>query len=128
MQKISIDTSIIIDYLRRKDKDKTLLFFFAHKNYQLYASVITHAETYAGKSIWEKEDAKKTLEALFSNIKILPLDETLSKNAGEIKARYNSNLFDAIIAATALSSKLELATLNIKDFKKINGLKLFTKK
>lgn len=125
MPKILIDTSIIIDFLRQKDKKNTLLYCFGRQKYQLYASIITHAESYAGKSIWENKQALEILEKLFSNIKILPLEEKISKKAGRISAKNGLEIVDAIIAATALSSELDLATLNIKDFKKIKGLKLY---
>lgn len=125
MTKILIDTSVIIDFLRRKDKENSLLFTLAQDKRQLYVSIITHTELYAGKSVWEKKEAAKDLEMLFSGVEILPLGEEISKKAGEIKARHAINLLDAIIAATALSSGLDLATLNTKDFKKIDGLTLF---
>lgn len=126
MPKILIDTSIIIDYLRQKDKSKTLLYYFGHHRYQLYASIITHAESYAGKSVWERKEAMELLEKLFSNIKILPLEERFSKKAGLISAtNHNLEIVDAIIASTAISFDLELATFNIKDFEKIEGIKLF---
>ena len=124
MAKILLDTSIIVDFLRQKDKSKTILYHLGRDKYDLCVSIITHTESYAGKSVWEKEDARQTLEILFSNIKILPLEEESSKKAGEIRARYGTNIVDAIIAATALFYKLELATLNIKDFENIKGMKL----
>lgn len=120
--RVLIDTSIIIDFLRQKEKSKTVLFHLS--KYELFASILTHAESYAGKSIWEKENAKEMLEKVFSNIKIISLDENLSKKAGEISARYNIEIVDAIIATTAILSKMNLATLNIKDFAKIKNLRL----
>ncbi|OGE32986.1 hypothetical protein A3C59_02725 [Candidatus Daviesbacteria bacterium RIFCSPHIGHO2_02_FULL_36_13] len=126
MPKILIDTSIIIDFLRQKDKSKTLLYFFGQHQYQIYISIITHAESYAGRSVWERKEAMEILEKLLSNFKILPLEEAISKKAGQINAIYhNMEIVDAIIAQTAISHKLELATLNIKDFEKIKGIKLF---
>lgn len=126
MSKILIDTSIIIDYLRQKDKNQTLLYYFGHQKYQLYTSIVTHTESYAGKSIWERKQAMEALEKIFSNIQILSLEEKISKRAGQLAAKYNNlEIVDAIIAATALSSKLTLATSNIKDFQKIKGLKLY---
>ena len=68
MSKILIDTSIVIDFLRQKDKSKTMLFYFADNKYALYSSIITHTESYAGKSVWERQDAMEALETLFSNI------------------------------------------------------------
>lgn len=121
---VLIDTSIIIDYLRQKDKRKTILFDFMNKKQVLYMSIISHAESYAGKSIWEKREAKETLEALFSDINIITLSERISESAGEISAKYNVDIVDAIIAATAISKKLPLATLNTKDFEKIKGIKI----
>lgn len=119
------DSSIIIDYLRQKDKNQTILSKLGQKDLPLYASIIAHAECYAGKSIWEKQAAREALKIVFSGIKILPLDENISQQAGQISARYNLEIVDAIIAATSIIHDLDLATLNIKDFKKVDGIKLF---
>lgn len=121
---VLIDTSIIIDYLRQKDKRKTILFDLINKKHVLHMSIISHAESYAGKSIWEKREAKETLEALFLDINIISLSERISESAGEISAKYNVDIVDSIIAATAISKNYPLATLNIKDFEKINGIKI----
>ena len=127
MAKILLDTSIVVDYLRRKDKYKTILYQLINdeSKHQLFISIITHTECYAGKSIWESEYAKKVLELFLSGFKILTLEEKISEKTGEIKARYNTSIPDSIIAATAIHHKLELATLNIKDFESIKGIKLF---
>lgn len=126
MKKVLLDTSVIIDFLRRKDKDRTPLFTLAQQDIDLYISIITHTELYAGKSIWENKKAKDELETLFSGMKILPLEHNISQKAGKIKAEYNLNLLDAIVAATAVVHNLELVTLNIKDFEKIEEINLFT--
>jgi len=124
MKKVLLDTSIIIDFLRRKDKKNSLLFKFAEED--LYSSIITHTELYAGKSVWVSKIAQSELEDLFSGIKIVPLDENISKKAGHIKAHYkNSSLIDCIIASTAIYHTLELITLNVRDFSSIKELKLF---
>lgn len=125
MAKILLDTSIIIDFLRRKDKEQTTLYHLGKDKQELYVSIITHAESYAGKSVWERKDARSVLKTLFSGIKILPLQEDTSEKAGKISAKYGIEIVDAIIAATAINHKLTLATLNIKDFQKIKELKLF---
>lgn len=124
MAKILLDTSIIIDFLRRKDKEKSSLFSLAAGNNELYASIITHTELYAGKSVWQNKIAKQEIELLFSGIEIIIMDKSISKEAGSIKAHYNTDLLDAIIAATAITQDLKLATLNIKDFQNIEGVKL----
>lgn len=123
--KVLVDSSVIIDFLRVKDRKRTLLFNLVDKNHQLYISVITHTELFAGKSIWESKKAYNEVTDLFSEIKILPLTEEISEKSGQIKVRFGLDIIDAIIAATAVLTNLELITLNTKDFKKVKGLKLF---
>lgn len=125
MKGILVDTSIIIDFLRQKDKSKTIQIKLEQSQIPLHVSIITHTECFSGKSIWEKTEAFQALKSLFSDIKILPLEEEISEKAGQIRAKYNKNIADAIIAATSIIHDLDLATLNIKDFKKIAGLRLF---
>lgn len=127
MSNILLDTSIIIDATRQKDIKQTVFYKLAQSKSELYISILSYAESYAGKSVWEDQSAKKTLETLLSGTKILPLDEITSKEAGKIEAEHSIGIVDAIIAATALHYKLPLATLNLKDFKKIKGLKLWGK-
>ena len=123
MKTILVDTSIIIDCLRQKDRSKTVFIKLQQDQTKLFASIITHTECFSGKSIWEKKEAMEALQLLFSDMKILPLDEKISQKAGEIRAYSSNNLGDAVIAATAITHKLKLATLNMKDFEKIKGLK-----
>lgn len=125
MKRILVDTSIIIDYLRQKDKSKTILVRLEQAQNTLFASIITHTECFSGRSIWEKKEAMETLKLLFSGIKILPLEEKTSEQAGKIRAKYGKNISDALIAATAIYHKLQLVTLNIKDFENIKGIELF---
>lgn len=123
---ILLDTSTLIDFLRQKDKQATWLYQLAHSQNSLAASIITHTELHAGKSIWEKPTAKKELATIFSGIRLIPLTEAISKLAGKYHARYQLDLIDAVIAATAATSKHTLATFNQKHFQKIPGLKLVT--
>lgn len=125
MNKILLDSSVIVDFTRVKNKDSTLLQSLVNQNYKLYISIITHTELFAGKSIWERSSAKNELEILLSEMSILPLEENISVKAGEIKAKYNLDLIDAIIGATSILHNLDLVTLNIKDFEKIRGIKLW---
>lgn len=123
---ILLDTSVIIDFLRRNNKQATWLYHLARSQNQLAASIITHTELFAGKSIWEKVAAQQELATIFSGIRLVPLTEEVSKLAGKYHARYQLNLIDAVIAATATSHKHTLATLNQKDFQKIPSLKRIT--
>lgn len=122
--KILLDTSIVIDFLRRKDKQKTLFYQVADE--ELYVSIISHTELYAGRSVWEKKEAQAELEELFSGLVILPLETRISQKAGSFKMLHTEiSLLDCIIGATAFIHKLEIATLNVKDFRKMEQIRLF---
>ena len=124
MKSFLLDTSILIDFLRVKDKKQTLLYKLAKKNYTFFISIVTHSELYEGRNVWKNQYANKELEILLTGITILPLDIEISRLAGKIRTKHHIALIDAIIAATALQNKLSLATLNVKDFKKIDALEL----
>lgn len=126
MKKVLIDTSILIDFLRRKDKEKSLLFKLLRLNRQPAIALITHAELFAGKSVWRKKKARQELTDLIAGLEIILPNEEVSQLAGKFRAKYQINLLDAMIAAEAVISQLPLLTLNLKDFQKIRGLKLFT--
>lgn len=125
MNNVLLDTSIIIDFLRRKDREKTLLAKLSDEDYHVTISIVTHAELFAGKSVWEDEALYSIIEKLCTGFTIAPIDTMLSKKAGKLRAYYQISLVDSIIAATAIQDDCELATLNIKDFKNIPSLKLF---
>lgn len=119
-----IDSSLIIDFLRRQDKSKSWFYFLVSANKRSLVSVITQAELYAGKSVWESRRARDELKLIFSTVTVLPLSEEIAITAGKIRAIYAVNLIDAIIAATAVSKSVPLATLNPKHFSPIAGLRL----
>lgn len=124
MNKLILDTSIIIDFLRRKDKEQTYLYKLSKED--LYVSIVTHTELYAGRSVWENKIAREELEELFSGINILPLEQEVSQQAGKVKAYHpNMTLLDCIIAATSIKHKLGLVTFNTKDFAEIKEIIIF---
>jgi len=123
--RLLLDTSVIIDFLRRKDKEISLLTKIAKGENELSISIITHTELFSGKSVWEQQKLFQAIEILCSGWRILPLEEDISTQAGKLRAHATTSLVDAIIAATAIQYSLELVTLNRKDFEKIKGLKLF---
>lgn len=125
MKKILLDTSVLIDFLRKKEKQKSVLVKLLRSEHTLAVSLITHTELYAGGSVWQKKEAKRELEKLLSGLEIIIPNLEVSKLAGKIRAKHQVNLLDALIAAEAITSYLPLSTLNLKDFGKIKGVKLF---
>ena len=124
MSSILVDSSILIDFLRRKDKTNAVLIALAAQN-DLYVSVLIHTELWSGKSVWESKKVQKELELLFSGIVILPVTESVSKLAGKLKSENRAiALIDCVIAATALHHDMQLATLNHKHFSVFKKLQL----
>jgi predicted nucleic acid-binding protein len=126
MKKLLLDTSVIIDFLRRDEKKQSLLYRLAQQKHQLSISIITHTELYAGKSVWERKSARAELQTVFSGLGMLPLEKGVSEKAGEIRARYGIDLLDAIIAASAHVHGIELVTLNTKHFQGIEGVSIYS--
>jgi predicted nucleic acid-binding protein len=115
------DTDVLIDHLLGKDgATETLLKF---KNIQNYCSAITIGEILFGMRLDEKE---KTFE-LLDILKPLEVTKKIVFSAYEIKITskgHNLELYDCIIAATALNNNLILVTKNSRHYPD-NRLKLF---
>lgn len=121
---ILIDTSIIIDFLRRENKKDTVLYNLVSEKNSLSVSIFTHTELYSGKSVWQNKKALEELNKILEGLKIVPFSKEISLLAGKIRAKNGVDLVDAIIASTAIIQKLPLSTLNKKHFQNIQNLKL----
>lgn len=123
---ILLDTSVLIDYFRKQNKNKTVLFRLLLKNEDLAISVITKYELMLGSN----SEQDLFWKSLFQRILIIPLDEKIIDETvlikKELKAKNNEiGLADMIIAATARFHKIRLATSNVKHFEKVNHLKIY---
>ncbi|MEQ8752211.1 MAG: type II toxin-antitoxin system VapC family toxin [Coleofasciculus sp. G1-WW12-02] len=93
---------------------------------QLAISVIAQAELYYGAlNKAELLRIQKHLNLLHN----LPIDRQVSSQFIQLMAQYSLShklaIPDALIAATALVNDLELYTLNTKDFRFIESLRLY---
>ena len=121
---VLIDTSVLIDHLRSKDKSNTFLIRVLESSTYAYISVLTLAELYSGKSVWEKEEVRKEVEQLVSQLNRLGISESISRFSGYLNAKFNLPLVDALIAATCYEHKLTLATLDHDLLNKELGIPL----
>lgn len=127
MKKVLVDTNIIIDYLRRKDKTKSLFFqIFSQKEYKALISLITITELWAGKSMVKKK-VLGFVNKLVQKCELIPPSVKTAKIAGKMlrQSNYQISFQDARIAALAFENKLPILTLNKKDFSKIKGINFF---
>lgn len=127
MTAVLVDTNIIIDYLRRKDKQNSLFFkVFGQRKNKAIVSATTVTELWAGKSMARKKVFQR-VKGIIDKCKIIMPDLETSRLAGEILRKTDCQIAfqDAQIAALALRNKLPLLTLNEKDFQSIKGVALF---
>jgi tRNA(fMet)-specific endonuclease VapC len=110
---ILVDTSVLIDYYRKTDKEKTTWIGLIRKGYSFSISAVTKYEIYTGA----KKDQIAFWDTVFQQIPVIAFDEQCVESAIEI----NSNLkrkrklidaADLFIAATALAHDFTFATLN----------------
>ena len=119
------DTSILIDYFRKTDKNKSSLIVLYRQGYDFCISAITEYEIYTGATLQQipywQNFLEKT-EVLSFDRKIVSAAVTINR---ELKLkRKQINIADLFIAATAISNNLPFVTLNKKHFERIDGLLL----
>jgi tRNA(fMet)-specific endonuclease VapC len=122
---VLVDTSILIDYYRKTDKEKTVWISLVRQHYSFAVSAVTKYEIYTGASpaqlaFWDN---------VFQALAVMPLDElsvdtAVTLNSALKRKRKQIDLADLFIAATAVAYNLPLVTLNRKHFDRIDALKL----
>jgi len=126
-RKVLIDTSVIIDHLRKRDKPKSMLFTIADR-FNLFVSSITVFELYAGAT---DERKKKDIENIISTAEVIPFSTDIAKEAGELyislkKENRILEIRDIFIAATAATFNLPIVTLNRDHFERIKKIELLS--
>jgi predicted nucleic acid-binding protein len=122
---VCLDTSILIDYFRKKSKEESTFYKLTERPYTFAVTTITIFEIYRGVTPIQKQ----FWDALFYQMEILSFDERSSKIAARLLQRLNSKnnqiaLPDLFIAAIVIQRQIKLATLNRKHFEKIIELEL----
>jgi len=120
-----IDSCILIEYFRKADKSKSTWFKLIDSGFDLAMSVIVKYEVCSGATPQQIDFWKD----LLADVSILPLEEYCVDEAVTINAqlkldRKQIEVADLLIAATAISNKMPLATLNKRHFERITMLEL----
>ncbi len=125
MSSYLIDSGILIRHLRGQRRFVQLLRGLASRE-QLAISAISRLEIRVGM---REEEAYMT-QRLLSRFLTYDVDRIVADRAGDMirAAKHNEqhlSVPDAIIAATAVSHKLTLISLNVQDFHHVSGLSLY---
>ena len=124
---LMIDSTILIDYFRKTDKDNSRLVNH-FKDYDiLYISSVTEFEVINGAT----PSHLQFWDHMLSRFIILNFDSKAARQAAEVvrqlkTIRKSIDKPDLFIAATAVSNGLTLDTLNKKHFIYIDSLNLLT--
>jgi predicted nucleic acid-binding protein len=113
-----LDSNIIIYAV--KPEHMALRTFIAQR--QPAVSAVSYVEV-LGYHLLTAPD-KADFELLFQQFPVLPISDLIIQQATRIRQTRKMSLGDALIAATALTYQLTLATHNLKDFQWIHGLQL----
>jgi len=112
--------------------DSNILIYAAQPEYpQLRRFISDHAPTLSAVSYVEvlgyhqlDDEERQYLEAFFRLARVLPLSQTVLKQAVALRQQRKMSLGDALVAGTALVHGLTLVTRNVEDFQWIQGLSL----
>jgi tRNA(fMet)-specific endonuclease VapC len=121
---ILCDTNILIEFYKNNTAIIQELRQIGSQN--LAISIITRAELYYGAI---NKNELKRIQKHLDLLQNIPTDRSISEQFIQLMANYSLShkltIPDALIAATALVNDLELYTLNIKDFRFIENLRLY---
>lgn len=115
--RLLVDTSVLIDVLRRRRGRRELLVELVRGGHVLATTALNVAEVYAGM----RPDEEEQTEAFLNALDCYELTRTAGRMAGNLKNKWAQKgrtltLADTIIAAIALERHCTLLTDNRKDF------------
>lgn len=124
-RRILIDTSVIIDFLRKEKKDKSWLWQIQESSVCFMSSITLFELLSGAKTEKHFEDINRITRWINS----LPFDEHLALVAASIlqDLKFRNQIIDyrdVFIGATATFHQLTLATFNRSHFERIEGLRL----
>ncbi len=120
-----VDTSVLIDYYRKTDKENSVWINLIRQGHKFVISSITKYEIYSGATQSQLNFWDKVLQA----IEVIPFDDAAVNTAVEINAslkrkRKQIAIADLFIAATAITNNISISTLNRKHFERIDNLNI----
>ena len=121
---ILCDTNVFIEAFKKNPSTMELLRQIGFHNIAL--SAITLMELYFGAL---NKNELTQIKSRLGSLSVINIDIKISKAATSLIEKYSKShglqIPDALIAATAISEQIDLFTYNLKDFRFIEGIKLY---
>jgi hypothetical protein len=117
-----IDTNITLYYFGQMLSAESESFLDKLFISSYYISIINRIELLGYNQINKEES--KALNSFINNAEVIWLNESIVLKTIELRQKYNVKLPDAMIAASCLDNNYCLITNNVKDFSRIEGLKI----
>ena len=116
-----LDSNVIIGFLDRRLPDSGMMFVSKVVNFVPNVSVMSKIEVLRHNTT---ESATKILEDFMDCSNICELDTEILNETIKLCRQSKIKIPDAIIAATCLVHNCVLLTRNVRDFDRIDGLKI----
>lgn len=117
-----LDSNVVVHYLSNSLPKKSIDFLNQFIDQDCYVSVITQMEILGFN--FKKVSDKNITEAFIENSIVLDLSPEVVQKTIFIRKSRKIDLPDAIIAAIAIVYDFTLITQNLKDFQKIQNIKV----
>lgn len=123
-----LDTNVCIHALKRHNREVETRF--TEHSGRMALSDISLYELFYGAQRYEDPSRRlNIIEAFVSRLEILPFDSRAALHAGQIRADLERKgqmigAYDIMIAGCARSQGLILVTGNIREFERVDGLRL----
>ena len=123
-----LDTDICIHALKRRNA--TLTAQFAAHDGHMGISDVTLYELHYGAERYENPESRfNVIEAFASRLEVLPFNSRAALQSGNIRATLERQgqmigAQDMLIAGTARSQGLVLVTRNVREFGRVEGLRV----
>ena len=128
MLKYPLDTNIVIYTM--KNRPQQVRRHFKDHHGRMGISAVTLGElVFGAEHSQQVERNLADIEALAARLEVLPFDESLAYPFGQIRAELNRvgtpiGPYDMMIAGHARACGLTLVTNNVREFERIQGLRI----
>ena len=120
-----LDTNVISEMRKPKPHGAVAAWFESLRDEQIRVPAVAIAELQSGAEMTRKQDSPKAreierwIDRIMATFAVLPMDGEMFRDWARLMSGKSEDLAaDAMIAATARSHQLTIATRNVKDFQR----------